>query len=223
MSVRDASYAPGIKALRALTEMGANYGGTDRLHHGVMGMEFRGHDALYQRSVYISSAQTLIYLRHALRQKRAVEKDPAFGERLLGLIKQSPYKNRRRFAIDAMGWPEENGPQRLQNYLNGRVPDIELAAMMAEKLGVSVMALYGLPEDGSDSPSAVTDESLKDILLHLLSLEGIEPEKADTLASACLAAQRLLRVLPDEDPIATRAKYAARAAWHQRQSQAIRT
>jgi hypothetical protein len=145
-------------------------------------------------------------------QKLAVANDPAFGARLRQLIPLAGYKNPRRFAIDGMGWSEDGGPQRLNTYLKGRLPDIETTVTMAEKLKVSVADLLGLHE-----ASSANDEMLGGILRNLLLLADIPADKADTIASASLAAQRLLLGFPDDEPLPTRTKYAARAAWIQQQ------
>lgn len=212
MSVGNASLAPRVKALRRLTEDGADDARANLLDQGVMGVELAAHAAKYQRSVYISRGQSFIGVDASLRQTAAVEYDKAFGDRLRALIKASGFKNPRRYAIDGLERPADSGPQRLNNYLKGRVPDVETARIMAESLNVTAMRLYGL-----DEANTAADVALIDILRHLLSLEGISADKADTIASASLAAQRLLQRLPDDDPIQIRVKYAAKAAWHQQQ------
>lgn len=184
----------------------------DGAKNAILGMEMLGHAPFYQRSVYISRGQSFIGVATALLHKRAVANDPSFGARLKALIPLAGYKNPRRFAIDGMGWPESAGPQRLNQYLKGRVPDAETLVQMADALSVSVTDLLGL-----DQTSSSADESLQGILRHLLELEGILPDKADTIASALIAARRLFQAFPDEEPLPVRTKYAARAAWLQRQ------
>lgn len=186
------------------------YGGED----AVFGVKYIGHDPLYQRCVYTSRGQTFIGRAAALMHKLRVANDPEFGKRLRALIPLAGFKSARRFAIDGMGWPEEGGPQRLNSYLKGRVPDVETLAQMASALRVSLPDLLGMHD-----ANAAPDEGWKGILIHLLELEGIPSDKADTIASVSIAAQRLLRALPEDDPLATRARYAARAAWIQRQPQ----
>lgn len=188
--------------------------GSDGSDQGVVCVQTVNHDPFYQHSVYISRDETFICLASALMQKLGVANDPIFGERLRALIPAAGYKNPRRFAIDGMGWPDAAGPQRLNQYLKGRVPDLETAVTMADRLNVTIATLLGLSDLNFG-----TDETLRDILRHLLALEGIAPEKADTIASASLAAQKLMQLLPDDDPLPTRAKYAARVAWTQRPNQ----
>lgn len=211
--VGDASLAPRIEALRTQLEMRPDHLAAEFVDQGAMLGEFGGHALKYQRSVYIASAQTFIGLAAALMHKLSVAHDPEFGERLRHLIPVSGYKNPRRFAIDGMGWPEQAGPQRLNGYLKGRIPDVETIVLMAGALGVSVADLLGL-----HSTSSAVDEGMKGILRQLLELEGIAPDKADTIANASIAARRLLEAFPDEEPLPTRVKYAAHAAWLQRQS-----
>lgn len=146
--------------------------------------------------------------------KRDVANDPEFGARLRTLISLAGFKSLRRFAIDGMGWPEDGGAQKLNNYVKGRIPDVETLLKMADALKVSVVDLLGM-QDANSAP----DEGWKDILQHLLELEGIPSDKADTIASVSLAAQRLFRAFPEEEPVETRARYAARAAWSQRPPQ----
>lgn len=192
--------------------MTANHLRADGANQFVMGVEIGSHASLYQRSVYISSGQTFIGTTTALMQKLGVANDPEFGQRLREAIEAAGYRNPRRFAIDGMGWDEQSGPQRLINYLKGRIPEVETLLALAEKLGTSVGALLNLQGVNSEA-----DEGLKGILQHLLSLEGIDADKAGTIASVSLAAQRLLRAFPEDEPLPTRAKYAARAAWLQQQ------
>lgn len=216
VGVRHASNTPCVEALRGQAEGGSDQLRTDTLNDVIIGMEFRGHAPLYQRRVYTSRGQSFIGVAAALLHKRAVANDPAFGARLKALIPAAGFKNPRRFAIDGMEWPESAGPQRLNQYLKGRVPDAETLIQMASVLGVSVTELLGL-----DQASSAADESLQGILQHLLELEGIQSDKADTIASALIAARRLFQAFPDEEPLPVRTKYAARAAWIQRQPPAL--
>jgi transcriptional regulator with XRE-family HTH domain len=198
-----------------MTEVGPHHVQTDGLDKCVVAMKSGWHSPEYQHSVYIASGQTFIGVAAALMHKLSVANDPEFGARLRAMITLAGFKNPRRFAIDGMGWPTEGGPQRLNAYLKGRIPDVETLVGIAEALNSTVGSLLGL-----DQVSSASDEGMRGILRHLLSLEGIEPDKADTIASASLAAQRLLRAFPDDEPLPTRAKYAARAAWLQQQSPA---
>lgn len=209
MRVRHAPLPPCIQPLWAQPEVSAQDIEADVLQDRVMSVGL-GHGPWYQRSVYTSRGHTFIGVAAALMHKLRVAKDPEFGERLRHLIPLAGFKNPRRFAIDGMGWPPEAGPQRLNEYLKGRIPEVETLVQMAERLNTSVADMLGL-----HSPNSVPDEGLKGILRHLLELEGIHPDKADTIASALLGAQRLLSAFPDEEPLPTRAKYAARAAWLQ--------
>jgi len=210
LGIWDATLAPRIKRLGRMAEVGSDNLKPDGVKQRVVEVEPGSHAPSYQRAVYISSGQSLIGLASELMHKLTVANDPAFGARLRRLIPVR-YKNARRFAIDGMGWPETAGPQRLANYLKGRVPDLETGVLMADKLGVTVAELYGLEQVNSEH-----DEALLDILRNLMSLEGIPQETADNIANASLVAQRLMLRLPDDDPLPTRAKYAARVAWTQR-------
>lgn len=214
--VGDAPLAPCVQALRGQSELLSNEVGTDGIDQRVMSGGFREHDPKYQHSVYIARGQSFIGQLAWVLHKLRVANDPEFGRRLKRLIKESPdFRSARAFALDGLGWPIDGAAQRLQNYLNGRIPDVETLVQISDALGVTVADLLGI-----SGPSYVPDEALKGILQHLLELEGIAPDKADTIASASLAAQRLLQVFPDEEPLTTRTKFAARAAWHQQRPQA---
>lgn len=208
----DAPNAPCIEALWRKPELRPQHRAPEGLDDRVVCMEFGSHAALYQQPVYISRGQSFIGRFAAMMHKRGVANDPEFGARLRKLIPLAGYKNPRRFAIDGMGWPEDGGPQKLNNYLKGRIPDVETLLQIADTLRVSVSDLLGLHDI-----NAAPDEGWRDILQHLLELEGIPADKADTIASVSLAAQRLFRAFPEEEPLSTRARYAARAAWIQRQ------
>lgn len=122
-----------------------------------------------------------------------------FGERLKAAIKSSEFKNPNRFAV-ALGW----SPQRVNNYIKkDRVPDKLTLQVLATKLKTTPDALVS--EDD--------DSGLRYILLHLLGLEGIPEDRADTIASAFLAAKRLLATFPEEGEPQTRARLAAHSAW----------
>lgn len=216
VGARHPAYSPGVEALGRQPECAPDEVCPDEVDQVIVGMFRAGHTSEYQRSVYISRGQTFIGLAATLLQKLDVAQDPEFGERLRRLIPLAGYKNPRRFAIDGMGWPDTAGPQRLNQYLKGRIPDVETLVSMADPLRVSVADLLGLHD-----ATGAADEGLKGILQHLLVLEGIEADKADTIASALLGAQRLLRAFPDEEPLPTRTKFAARAAWLQQQPQSL--
>lgn len=213
VSVGNAPHPPRVERLWRLSEMRSNDVCADGLDERIVSVKASGHAVEYQRSVYISRGQTFIGVAAAFMQKLGVANDPNFGERLRQFISESRYKNPRRFAIDGMGWGDQNGPQRLNQYLKGRIPEIETLLSIADRLEVSVNAVLGLSGVNSDA-----EEGLRDILLHLLSLEGIPPDRADTIASVSLEAQRLLKAFPEDEPLPTRAKYAARAAWLQQQT-----
>lgn len=216
MRIGNAPLPPCVQTLRREPELFPDEVRADGIDQGVMVGNFREHAPEYQRSVYISRGQSFIGQLAWLLHKLRVANDPEFGRRLKRLIKESPdFRSARAFAIDGLGWPIDGAAQRLQHYLNGRIPDVETLVQISDALKVTVADLLGI--SGS---SYVPDEALKGILQHLLELEGIAPDKADTIASASLAAQRLLQVFPDdEEPLTTRTKFAARAAWHQQRPQ----
>lgn len=213
MRVRDATNSPRIQALRAKLERLPDQLGTEVFDQGIVGVECGSHAPLYQRCVYTARGQTFIGLADALLHKLRVAQDPKFGLRLRDAIARAKYKSSRQFAIEGMGWTAETGPQRLNNYLKGRIPEVETLIAMADKLNESVSDLLGLRD-----PSSASEAGLRDTLRHLLELAGIEPEQADTIANVSLAAQRLYQAFPEEEPAPTRAKYAARAAWLQQHS-----
>jgi hypothetical protein len=210
--VGDAPFPPGMQRLRAQTEMRPDEVDADRLHEIVVGVPVFAHGAArYQRAVYISSPQSFMGGKHLFRHIVGMASDTAFGERLEAAIKDAGFKNPRRFAIDAMNWPDSSGPQRVQNYIKGRIPDDDTLNLMAGKLGVSPVALLGYDPNAADA-------EIRDILRYLLELAGIGPGQADTIASAAFEARQLLRGLPEEGPPDIRARIAAHAAWRQRRS-----
>lgn len=212
MGVGHAAYAPSIEPLVRKLELRSDQVASKRVDDVCVGVELDCHNPEYQRCVYISRGQTFIGIAAAVMHKLRVAHDPEFGKRLRHYIEQAGYRSARQFAIKGMGWPEEAAAQRLNQYLRGRVPKVETILGMSDALKVSVADLLGL--HGANSAA---DEGLRGILQHLLALEGIDPDKADTIASALLGAQRLLRAFPDEEPLPTRTKFAARAAWLQHQ------
>ena len=99
--------------------------------------------------------------------------------------------------------------QRFGNYVQGtRTPDIFVLARIARVLGVSTDWLLGLNEAGA--------VEIKPVVLALLGLEGLPPERAEAIASTVQAALRILAGLPDEGGIALRSRTAALAAWQAR-------
>lgn len=212
MSVGYAPHPPSVKTLRTELELGSDEIVPDFLEQHGVGVKLGGHAQEYQRCVYIARGQTFIGIAAALMQKLRVAHDPEFGARLRRFIEQAGFRSARQFAIKGMGWPEDSGAQRLNQYLKGRIPEVETLLAMADALKAPVADLLGL--NGANSS---VDEGLKGILQHLLALEGIAPDKADTIANALLGAQRLLRAFPDEEPLPTRTKFAAQAAWLQHQ------
>lgn len=150
---------------------------------------------------------------HTRRVGQNASHDPEFGERLRALIKAAGYRSARAFAIGGMGWPDDSGPQRLNNYIvKNRVPELATLIAMASALRISVPELLG---HGAGSSPA--EDGSHDILLHLLTLEGIDPVRADTIASSFLAAQRLYRAIPEDESLEALAKFSAHAAWLQHQ------
>ena len=213
MSVGNAALAPRMKSLWAEAELRAERIEADGGHQRVVGVPLSGHTPVYQRAVYISSGETLIGRAERLMQKLRMANNPEFGARLRSAIDAAGYKNPRRFAIEGLGLPEASGPQRVQNYLKGRIPDLETVVQIAEAAKTTVSDLLGIA-DVSETDGA----GLQGILRQLMQLEGIPPDRADTIASAAIAAQRLLQAFPDEEPLPTRAKFAAHAVWHQQRS-----
>jgi hypothetical protein len=203
MSMGDAALLPRMKALEAKPELLAEERSAYRIDQLGMGMKFCGHAPLYQRCVDIASPDVLIAISLALMQCDGV----SFGDKLRSAIRAAGFKSPRRFAIDGMGWPESSGPQRLDNYLKGRIPDVPTVMAMASALNVSLGTLL----------SEATDDALRDILSSLLALEGIPEDKADTIANVAIVAKALLETLPDETPLPARARLAAHAAWRTQQ------
>lgn len=209
VSVRNAALAPCIEALVTEAELGPDNAEPDPGHEFRVAMPWSCHGhGLYQRPVYISSADSFIAARRAFRHIVGVAKNVEFGQRLKQAIKASSYRSARRFAVDAMGWPENGGPQRLQNYISGRVPDNKTLAIMCDRLGVSRVDLLGYDPSEEDAEA-------HSVLRHLLEIAGIAPDQADTIASAALEARELLRGFPEDEALDSRARFAAHAAWRQ--------
>ncbi|MET3710378.1 transcriptional regulator with XRE-family HTH domain [Sphingomonas trueperi] len=180
-------------------------------------MQLLAHDANVSTPRLYSKRQSFIPASAAVMQTALVgtnaNHDPNFGPRLAALIKAAGYRSARAFAIKGMGWPEDSGAQRLANYLNkNRVPDLPTLVGMAKALGISVQDLLGL--QAATSPEG---DGSRDILLHLLEIEGIDPARANTLASAFLAAQQLYRAIPEDESLEALARFSAHAAWLQHQ------
>jgi hypothetical protein len=163
----------------------------------------------YQQNVDTSSLHSFMESACHLSDKLRM----TFGERLKKAIKEAGYRNQRRFAIDALGWDDASGPQRLGNYITkNRIPDEETLRHILSKLKVSREELLN---EG-------TDDALRDILIRLFELEDIPPDKADTIATVFLEAKRLLATYPDEGEPQTRARLAAHSAWHRQPPQGPR-
>lgn len=100
-------------------------------------------------------------------------------------------------------------PARFGNYVQGkRMPDILTLARIARALGVTTDWLLGLSEAGPIE--------IKPVILSLLELERLPPERAEAIASAAQEALRILAHLPDEGGIALRSRTAALAAYQAR-------
>jgi transcriptional regulator with XRE-family HTH domain len=101
--------------------------------------------------------------------------------------------------------------QRFGNYVQGtRKPDIETLPKIARALNVSTDWLLGISETGPIEISPV--------ILRLLELEGVDPERANVIAAAVQEALRILSSLPDEGDAGLRSRLAAQAAWQVRRS-----
>lgn len=188
-------------------ELGADKGRSNCIDQIGMGVPVFNHAPTYQQSVDTSSPLSLISPLAALMQLVGM----SFGARLKTAIDASKYKNPRRFAIEALGWPESSGPQRLNNYINkNRLPDKAILALMASKTRTTVSYLLN---DG-------VDDGLRDILRSLLQLSGIPGDTADTIANVAIEAKLLLEALPDEGDPQMKAQLAAHAAWRSQQPQA---
>lgn len=199
MAVRNPPLAPGIKALMAQIELAPHERRTDLINKLAMGMGVFEHGPMYQQLVDAASGFSFI----------AGESDflhcfnVGFGQRLRAAIKAAGYKSERKFALD-LGWDPGSGPQRLSNYiLKGRIPDRDTLKQMAAKLKTTPEALLNEADDAA----------LRDILLHLLELEGIPLDKADTIATAFLVARRLHSAAATEGDSQMRARLAAHFAW----------
>lgn len=192
----------------AQLELAPNELRADLINKLAMGMPIVEHALGYQQFVDTSTLQSLIAVILALDNKRGM----GFGARLLGLIEKSDWENQRRFAIEALGWPESSGPQRISNYITkDRAPkDRKVLRKMAELLKTTPDFLLN---EGSD-------DELRDILLQLLELAGTPDDKADTIASAFFGAKRLLAVYQAEGEPPMTPRVAARSAWHLQSPQA---
>lgn len=197
--MRNPTLPPPVQALMAQIELAPQNRRADLIDQLAMGMGIGGHSALYQRRVDGSSGFSFIAPNRDCGQEFCV----GFGDRLRAAIKAAGYRSERAFAID-MGWGPENGPQRVNNYTKrNRIPDRETLAAMARKLKTTPESLL----------NEADDQALSDILSRLLHLEGIPPDRADTIASVFLAARRLHSTSPDEGDPRTRARLAAQYAW----------
>lgn len=96
--------------------------------------------------------------------------------------------------------------QRFNNYAQGfRTPDIDTLARIAKALGVTTDWLLGLSETGP--------VDVYPVVLSLLELEGLAPERSRAIASVVQEALRILTALPDEGDVGFRSRMAAQAAW----------
>lgn len=102
--------------------------------------------------------------------------------------------------------------QRFGNYCTGkRTPDLAALIQIAKALQTTPDDLLGV--------SGSTDEDLLDILGRLLELEGLDRQRAHTIARAASEARRLLQALPGEGDAADRRRLAAHAVWSAQQIQ----
>lgn len=135
----------------------------------------------------------------------------------LAHIRRMPLGERIMEACTALGINQAElarrtdlSPQRLNNYiLNKRPPDIQSLVKIANALNVTPDELLGV--------SGPSDEELTDILGKLLELEGLDPQKAGTIAEAVSATHRVLNALPDQAGDAERRRLAAQAVWTAKQ------
>ncbi len=102
-------------------------------------------------------------------------------------------------------------PARFGNYVIGsRKPDIETLARIAGALRTTSDWLLGLSE------AAPVDT--KAVILRLLELEGMPPERAEMIAQVAQTALQALAALGSEGDAQTRALLAAQTAWQLRSS-----
>lgn len=124
--------------------------------------------------------------------------------------------HRIRQRIDEMGTTQAEvsrrtglSTARLNNYVKGlRPPDVESLVKIAKALRTSTDHLLGLSESSPLDAEAV--------ILRLLELDGMPPERSQVIAQVAAEALRLLSALPDEGDARTRALLAAQAAWQVR-------
>lgn len=104
--------------------------------------------------------------------------------------------------------------QRFGNYVQGtRTPDVATLARIAKALDTSTDYLLGLTDDADELLN-----SLEPILLRLFELEGLPPDRSETIVLIAREALRLLRALQDEGDAHSRSRLAAQAAWQIRSS-----
>ena len=104
--------------------------------------------------------------------------------------------------------------QRFGNYVQGtRTPDVATLARIAKALDTSTDYLLGLTDDADELLN-----SLEPILLRLFELEGLPPDRSETIVLIAREALRLLRGLQDEGDAHSRSRLAAQAAWQIRSS-----
>lgn len=183
----------------AQIELAPDHRRADLVNQLAMGVGIGGHAPVYQQPVEVSSALSLIADKCAVRHRIRM----SFGLRLEAAIRGSSYKNPNKFA-SAMGW----SAQRVHNYVKGRIPNGAVVAAMAKKLGVQPGDLLSEADEGA----------LRDILLRLLDLEGIQADTADTIANAFLEARRLHSASNGDGDPQMRARLAAQYAWQSQPS-----
>lgn len=220
---RNTANTPVVQALRADTGKLFAHGIAPNLFdQSGVGMECANHAPVISTYRLHCKGQSLIGVTETVMHKARVaklgNKDPEFGKRLRALIAaHKSYRSLRSFAL-AMGWESDGAGQRLDNYLKGRIPDLETLIRMGELLGASVPELLG---QGAPAPAdRAEDDGARDILVHLLEQAGIDPASADTIANAFLEAQLLYRTIPEDEDHGVLARFSAHAAWQLRQTRA---
>ena len=150
----------------------------------------------YQRRVYKARCESLMEQNNALQHMTAMN----LASRIQGAMDAlgiKPAEAARRCDMSA---------QRFNNYIKGkRLPDVQTLLKIADALEVTPNHLLEVNESETDD--------LIDILGRLLELDGLDHQRARTIAEAAAAANRLLKALPNEASSSDLRRIAVQAVW----------
>jgi transcriptional regulator with XRE-family HTH domain len=175
-------HTPCVERLMRQVELRAHDRSANGVDQSAVFMLGEGHASLYQRTVETSSASSLIANTHVANLLLA---RMALSDRIRAAYQAKGFKSARAAAI-ACGWDA----QRFDNYLKGRVPDVESLMRMSEVFGTTPNDLLGISEQ--------SDSELLDILRRLLELEGLPAPRAGMIAEVAQASLRQLQHHPGD-------------------------